>query len=155
MFAFLREKMMSLQGINMSALGKAEISLVLHFQSICTVMYSRSEGRQPLIRILECRACANNTHLPAAAIWHCPTRPGFTDFKFTLSKCCNPKKMRLFFLEGCILDFFSDSKKPNLCDILPAACVTYNLSYKQLWNLFLKFYRSIRKCKSQGLEIKA
>lgn len=108
MFALLRENMLSLQGINMGAMGKAEISLALYFQSIYTVLYSRSEDGQPLIRILECPACANDTHLPAAATWHWPAQPGFTDLDFTLSKCYIPKKVLLIFLEGqSILDLFS------------------------------------------------
>lgn len=92
--------MLSLQGINMGALGKVEISLALDFQSIYTVLYSRSEDGQPLIRILECPACANDAHLPAAATWHWPAQPGFTDFELTLSKCYTPKKVLLILLEG-------------------------------------------------------
>lgn len=154
MFAFLRENMLSLQGISMSALGKAEISLDHHCQGTCTALHSRAEGRQLLIRILECRACANDTHLPAADIWHWPAQPGFTDFKFTLSKCCIPKKVLLvFFWRPDNFRFlFNLDKKP--CDTLPVACVTSNLFYKHLWNLFPKFYISIRKCKSQDSEIK-
>lgn len=142
MFAFLRENMLSLQGINMKALGKAEISLALHFQSIFTVLYSKSEGRRPPIRILECCACADGTHLHAAAIWHWPTQPGVTDFKFIVSKCCIPKKVFSIFLEGqSILDFFQSRNKTSVT------------SYLQLVSYPIYFTNSYGTCSSNSTDL--